>query len=260
MARCLSPITVRQRVDGVLKFVSVPCGRCMNCVKRNRSSWIFRLEEEERSSLCSFFLTLTYDDSNLYYNDLGVASVSKSHHQNFLKNLRYHLGIKLRFYMVSEYGSRTFRPHYHYLIFFKSLISVDSFSESVSKAWTFGHFHVGTVSSSSISYVTKYVIGKTSYPSGADKPFTLCSRRPGIGFDYVDRMSSWHESDSTRFYSVRTGGIKVSLPRYYKEKLYSKYDREAFAERCHSLFRDEVPDDFQDHALTVQALSDAFFS
>ena len=55
-----------------------------------------------------------------------------------------------------------------------------------------------------------------------DPVFSLMSRRPGIGYDYKEKMQQWHEKDNTRFYAIKEDGIKVPLPRYLRDKIYDK--------------------------------------
>ena len=49
----------------------------------------------------------------------------------------------------------------------------------------------------------------------------------GIGKNYLTRsMVKWHKKDLTnRVYVTLKGGEKVSLPRYYKEKIYTQHER-----------------------------------
>ena len=60
-----------------------------------------------------FFITLTYDDAHLPYNQ----SLSVRDFQLFMKRLRKEFGSGVRFFHCGEYGEKTGRPHYHAILF-----------------------------------------------------------------------------------------------------------------------------------------------
>ncbi len=195
-----------------------------------------------------FFLTLTYDDEHLPKTPTGRSTTCKKDVQDFFKRLRKELGdVRLRYYLVSEYGPTTARPHYHGIIFFRSddsvgsdnggrFLSVWSLREAddlFAKVWHNGFTCTEGVTPATINYVTKYVItrrGEFDEFDDRERPFSLSSRRPGIGAGYIDRMQKWHSEHSDGFYATELGGTKVALPRYYVEKLYTDAQR-----RAHSL-------------------------
>ena len=57
----LSPANGR----GAKDRITIPCGKCLPCKMRKRSSWSFRLVQELRYSKSAYFITLTYDDFNV---------------------------------------------------------------------------------------------------------------------------------------------------------------------------------------------------
>jgi hypothetical protein len=59
------------------------------------------------------------------------------------------------------------------------------------------------------------------------------SRRPGIGSVYYDKMRAWHREDK-RTYVVRPGGYKQRLPRYYKDKIFTQFERQMIALKLNS--------------------------
>lgn len=237
---CLSPINIpRPNGSGATDRLTVPCSKCAACLQRNRKSWSFRLEQELKAAKNAYFVTLTYEDENLYYNDSGYPSVNKKHLQDFFKRLRKYT--KFRYYAVAEYGGKTYRPHYH-AIFFN--LDLKDPQQTLIKTWKHGFVSLGTVTPASINYVTKYVITRQYVEKGLDPVFSLMSRRPGIGYNYIDKMAKWHEDDVSRFYSVRENGEKVALPRYYADKLYSSADRE---ERAAKLDIEYMPLDFENY-------------
>lgn len=104
------------------------------------------------------FVTLTYDDHHLP----DPPHVSKPHLQKFLKRLRYYVEpIKIRYYGVGEYGDRSFRPHYHCVIYGLDWVLN---REVVKKSWPYCDpdigIDIGELNQKSASYVTGYVTKK----------------------------------------------------------------------------------------------------
>lgn len=194
-------------------FGKFPCGKCPGCLDSRSSGWSVRLAHELRSHEASSFVTLTYEKN--------PESVSKLDAQNFLKRLRYYLlSKKIRFYLVSEYGEKTARPHYHAIIFGHDF-SRDPGSHLVrrglytspllERAWGLGHTSSGSVTEASIRYVTNYIIGKSNAPQDKTPTFALMSRRPGIGRSWIDS----HSGETYRRDLVRVGAFERRPPRYY---------------------------------------------
>ena len=105
----------------------VPCGKCYNCKSRRASTWSTRLLQESKRSTTAHFITLTYDTKYVPITEKGFMSLDKKHLQQFFKRLRQwhgknHIGI--RYYAVGEYGGKTYRPHYHIIIYNRSKISL----------------------------------------------------------------------------------------------------------------------------------------
>lgn len=223
---CMSPIILR-RSDGEFSSTKVPCGKCLACLSNKRKMWRFRLEQELKGSISAFFVTLTYDDDHLYFNDAGVPSVSKRDIQLFLKRLRKFVRASFRYFCVAEYGGMFHRPHYHMLIF-----NIDSFNGHLdyvlSRSWKNGFVHVGDVTAASINYCAKYVVNSSYVPAGADKVFSLMSRRPGIGSSFLtDRMEQYFLDRNSSVITLENG-VKTSLPRYYKDKIFGQYKPPVF--------------------------------
>lgn len=132
---CLSPLTFKK--NGLIQ--TVPCGKCLSCLSRRRSSWSFRLNQEMRVSTSAHFLTLTYSDENLPRSPTGFPVVVKRDVQLWLKRFRKLLSpFKVRYFAVSEYGTQTFRPHYHVILFnFPNHLDINVLLE---KSWTHGFF------------------------------------------------------------------------------------------------------------------------
>lgn len=206
-----------------------PCGRCLSCLQKKRADWTFRITQELAVSDTAYFITLTYEDEQCPVNEHGIQQLEKKHLQKFLKRLRKAnakvSNRSLRYYSVGEYGTRTFRPHYHSIIF-----NVHSeVMNNVANIWKHGNVQIGDVNGASIHYTTKYVINRKQYDFvGITLPFATMSRNPGLGFTYYEKMRAWHREDN-RTYLVNPGGIKQRLPRYFKDKIFNKIERQLIA-------------------------------
>ena len=102
--QCAYPLTVKHGDHSAL----VRCGQCRMCRTRRKQAWVGRLLLEARDHKAARFLTLTYavEPGKLEYSDF----------QKFMKRYRVIYG-PCRFFAVGEYGSKTFRGHWHVLIF-----------------------------------------------------------------------------------------------------------------------------------------------
>lgn len=99
-------------------FLEVPCGKCILCREKKANEWVSRgMAETQSSTNIPYFITLTYNDNCLPRN-----GVRKRAAQLFMKRLRINLSretgesFNLRFFLCSEYGSKTKRPHYHAIL------------------------------------------------------------------------------------------------------------------------------------------------
>ena len=203
----------------------VPCGKCEFCLSQRRSDWSLRLRHEFDYSVTAYFITLTYDDSKLPINKFGFPEVNKRDIQLFLKRFRKAIQpFKIRYYIVSEYGPTTHRPHYHGIIFNFPVELRRRFDTILVNSWDKGFITSSTVNDARISYVTHYCLFSKENPSNTAKNFMLCSRRPLIGAGFVDRFRDldYFNCNTTDLLSVRQdSGLsrKVRIPRIYREKL-----------------------------------------
>lgn len=195
----------------------VSCGSCAFCTATKRSDWALRLHYEGRKHLVKKFITLTYADCNLHFKN-GVSQLDKRDVQLWLKKVR-RTGAKVRYFAVGEYGSKTFRPHYHVLLFGDVADSV------IRDSWSLGLVHIGTVTDASVMYCLGYIIAGRTWKMRTKRvaPFSLMSRRPGLGANYLTKqMIEWHRSGRKNYAIL--DGQKRHLPRYYKCKIFSKID------------------------------------
>lgn len=223
------------------KLVSVPCGVCEDCLKRHAKDWAIRIIAETKAHQSNYFVTLTYDDEHLPINQmLDTKAIS-----NFNKKLKVYLSRKnlksdFRFFGVGEYGSTTFRPHYHVIYFGLDIPDLEFYklsengdvlytSKFLSSIWSAGFVVVGEVSAASACYVARYCDKKktlSSYEkkklkaSGFVPEFNVMSRRPGIGANFTNDVV---DSVVSHCYTLSMKGLNASIPMFYKKKLKNDY-------------------------------------
>lgn len=217
---CLSPVFLKTEQGHTF----VLCGKCPFCLQRRRNEWAFRLNEETKVSSNINFITLTYADDQLPTNENGKYSLCKEHLQGFFKRLRkcqsdyenkYNLEKRyIKYYACGEYGSKTKRPHYHFIGF-----NINSgILNQIEKLWGFGMVRVEHSNHQTIMYVTKYVFNE----NGDDyKGFALMSKN--LGISYLENNTNYHKA--TKNFHSRSGGAYTPLPRYYRDKIFSKHDK-----------------------------------
>lgn len=232
---------------------SVPCGKCPQCLSRRISGWSFRLMQEERVSDSSYFITLTYDTDHVPLTDRGYMGLSKRDVQLFFKKLRKaHSksepnGSPIKYYACGEYGEKTYRPHYHAIIYnikpelmfghqerlLLKMSDYDGASQVKCKQWENGLVTVGKVSLASVGYTLKYMCKEKRIPLHRNDDrlpeFSLMSKK--LGASYLNAaMEKWHKADLlNRMYVNIEGGKKAAMPRYYKNKIYTDDERSIIA-------------------------------
>lgn len=161
------------------------CGQCMACRINRRRLWTHRMLLESVKHVGSCFVTLTYNQETLP----GVSLVPK-HTQNWLKRLRRAIEpVKVRYFLVGEYGDQTARPHYHAALFglpVELAGGVDGRGGVVRDTWKLGHTFVGELTQESAAYIGGYVTKKMTKREdprlyGRHPEFARMSLQPGIG-------------------------------------------------------------------------------
>lgn len=219
----------------------VPCGKCLPCQKKRRSEWSLRLEHEYMFSDSAFFITLTYDENSLPRTKEGYPTLVKKHVQNYIKRLRNdhvryvtqqlkiskkevkNVSKPIRYYTVGEYGSKTRRPHYHILLFNYDIANISPLSNQWKNTNTnipYGHVDIGTVTASSINYVTKYMFKPFSRKDKRIRPFSLMSKKPIIGQAYIDNYGSYHIKNEDLEVRDQNGRLR-RLPKAYMYRLWT---------------------------------------
>lgn len=212
-------------------FGQYPCGHCVNCRARLRQEWVFRLRMEYQACDFGLFVTLTYDDDRL-----PPDGVSKRDVQLFMKRFRKRLcnsyidrkySDMVRYYIVSEYGDHTHRPHYHGLLFFRVPRSSDIY-DIIEQSWQNGFVQFGEIEEGSIVYCTKYCLKGSDVPRGMNDNFRLLSKMSGgIGVNHIQgALSDFYTPRLDKPQVVTYHDQTSPMPRYYRTKLLNALDPE----------------------------------
>lgn len=223
---CLSMITVRQKTG----FHKVPCGQCAFCLTNRRSQWMFRIHHEMKTQeKPGFFLTLTYDEKHVRRVG-GRLSLRFRDIQLFIKRLR-----KAKYYAkyicCGEYGSVTNRPHYHMLLW------TDAPTTFLEQNWKWskdnsrmGVIHFGKLTMQSAMYTLKYIIQpkqRLNPLEHADYQIEATraqfSRGLGLGFLTIAQYEHLTADYDEPIMFSYIDGRRVSIPRYYRNKIYTKF-------------------------------------
>lgn len=230
MAACIVPFTKRDTKTG--QWLSLPCGKCHDCLSRRISGWSFRLLKHGQTSQSAHFVTLTYNTDHVPLTKNGLMSLDKTDLQKFFKRLRKLNKNKLSYYAVGEYGTNKQRPHYHAIIFNANPLTYE-------RAWSLnnikiGDIHLGDVSEASIGYTLKYICKPSQIPKHRNddrkKEFSLMSKKLGASY-LTPQMVQYHHNDMlNRMFIPISDGKKIAMPKYFKLKIYTDEQREKISE------------------------------
>lgn len=278
---CLSPLHIKSNIvyntaGYTPRWFDVPCGKCLECKEVYMQEWQTRLSFHihslyKRGGL-AVMLTFTYNDESLpWYHDSSCdfhfPCFDHSHVLGFLNRLkaacwrRYGRG-SYTYFLTSEYGSDTQRPHYHAIFFLEPQISNwFEFCELCRELWLCGFMFPKYdekrncyVDSDGVSitpllrslsggakYVTKYVTKDLSYinnPAVASyladkshrermKPFLPKHWQSNrLGYSIIDHVNLF---DVEQFKKLLSDGIynpllakNVPLPQYFINRIIFK--------------------------------------
>lgn len=243
---------------------------CLICLIRRRGIWTLRCLVESFLHSNNSFVTLTYDEQFMPIKSErgvtrrgtvalsstgepliaeGLPTVLTEDVQKWLKRLRKR-GIKIRYYGCAEYGDRTWRPHYHFILFgyptcvnpppagMKRIAECECQPCTVIReTWSYGFTDVRICEPKSIQYVAGYVTKKMtkkgdSRLKGRNPERSFTSRRPGVGADaarvVAEALTSNEGADEILALGdvpsvLRVGGRVYPMGRYLKSKIRDFY-------------------------------------
>lgn len=252
--------------DKRTKLVPVGCGKCMECMKKKSREWQVRLMEEIRDRKDGVFVTLTFSNEQIKYiaegkdtngeqiwkwvknkNNKGNKpkkyrefekpielegyeldnEIAKIAVRRFLERWRKKYKKSVRHWLVTELGHNgTENLHLH------GIIWTEQPKSEIDKIWGYGYTWIGDekrggwVNEQTVNYIVKY-IHKIDEVHKEYKPRILTSA--GIGSGYLKRMdrqrNEYVEGKTKEFYVTRDG-LKMALPIYYRNHIYTEEQRE----------------------------------
>lgn len=255
-----------------------PCGRCLPCLLKRKRTWTHRIMLEALCHGDNAFLTLTYEDAKLPVTLGGLPTLAPEHVRDFMKRLRKSVApLKLRYFIVGEYGDQTQRPHYHAAIFGlptcvhgRSRFSANRdsccvFCDRVQEIWGYGHVLLGELNTHSAQYVAGYVTKKlTRYDDirlkGRMPEFSRMSLKPGLGAgalpEIADTVLKFNlvETQGDVPSTLRHGSRLLPLGRYLRRKLREQVGQAPEAPLVTTLLAQEAVRDLREIAYANEAL------
>lgn len=252
-----------------------PCGKCDGCHIDYSRDWANRLTCELDTCLedgnKAYFITLTYNDESLKYNEYFSNGIPQKVETLYPKDLtdfwkKIRKRFKIRYYVVGEYGQHPRngghgRPHYHAIVYGLNLDDLEYHGLSktkqpiyispwLTKKWGLGYVTVQNVEWKSCAYVARYC-NKKLYSHNIyyqeyniEPEFSNKSLKPGIGYDYYERhkdemFSKVQDSDGQYRFKSRA----ISFP----QSSYSiSFDIPKYFRKCHAIEHPEVVSEYNE--------------
>lgn len=207
------------------------------------------------------FVTLTYRDEKMPWTSadgMGAPTLAPSDTQLFMKRLnkeaKARFGWQQRFFLVGEYGDRTWRPHYHAAFFNFPACARGNTKQSLSgrylweeccsvcrmvgSRWQLGDVGIGKLDQARARYLGGYVVKKMTRKEdarldGRHPEFSRQSRggsrkgSHGIGASVVPHMAktflAYQSGDEVDVPGTltRAGGRHVPMGSYLRKKFRS---------------------------------------
>lgn len=153
---------------------NIPCAYPVYLYDEGRRKQYIELYDEETGEYlgssyyshrkCKAIINRT-DDKKLHYARYSDV-------QKFFKRLRRKIETskksynneKIKYYSVSEYGPRTFRPHFHLLLYTDSPELSQDLAAFVRSCWTYGYSYTTLSQGHATSYVASYINSVVTIP------------------------------------------------------------------------------------------------
>lgn len=207
-----------------------PCGRCINCRINQQSEFVTKFIYEAKYSKNAFFTTNTFAP---IYLDSMPPETWKRHMSLFVKRVkqderRKHKNPKIRIIYNFEYGSKTYRPHWHMAIFNYHSNDREILLKHLLEQWEIGIIEVTPIKNpiGTGRYIAKHCIDLTEDKNDklgyGVKPYRVSPNY--LGGQYKKVYKNWHQSDIDRNKCPDpTGGNKfLRMPKEWKKEMYTE--------------------------------------
>ena len=269
---CTHYIKLRSKSEFGIKAAYVKCGNCPDCRRERQLAEQFRLNAEfltlKKRGWKIAMATLTYDQRHLPllpkcvfksgYEE--VPCFSRKDVKRWIDSVRHHFKYhneftgekRMRYFIASEYGDTTHRPHHHAVLAWPPEVSYEEMHAVCSHYWTNGllfprdprgdynprqdkhmfPFEVVGDATKALSYVSKYVCKDLSYQEVEARldlnkslrvykdcvPFTMQSQ--SLGYSAIKECSDEQKADIyLNGMSVEGSDKPLPCPVYIRNKL-----------------------------------------
>jgi hypothetical protein len=219
--------------DNRVLAVPIGCGECSECRRKKAREWQVRLSEDIKKHKNGQFVTLTFNNESIgqlmeepkikhlrgYDKDNAIAKLAvrrynERHRKKHKKAIRH--------WLITELGHNgTENIHLH------GILWTNQTKDEIEKIWQYGTIWVGTyVNEATINYTIKYVT-KIDKDHKYYKSKILTSA--GIGANYIETFNATtnkYKQENTKEYYTTRSGHRISLPIYYRNKIYTDDEKE----------------------------------
>ena len=216
--------------------LQLPCGNCLGCRIDKLTLWTARCNYEQIKG-ANAFVTFTYDDYHLPYNDGSLfPTLKQEHFHKYMDNIRHKIKSMpilppycrkdFSYFASGEYGDTFNRPHYHVLFFGLDFMA---FKKLFDTTWKNGFIKSLPLTSGGVRYVVDYftknlVTGEKAEKEydnkGIERPFKSSSRGLGSELFYT------HRDEIRNGDVLKIGSRIIPVPSYYKNLFCSFSDSE----------------------------------
>lgn len=138
-----------------------------------------------------------------------------------------------KYFAVGEYGSQTFRPHYHIALFVSHVLPFAQLSSLLSLAWKLGFVDFQVSKGSIASYLGSYLVGFSPLPSffGQEfcKPFYIHSTFASFALTPQQEKKlfqrAYNDRITTIYAETPTGFDLLPYPKPMRARLFPKCSR-----------------------------------
>lgn len=220
------------------------CGKCPNCLKRRVDHWAFRISYHARFVKHIYFVTLTYE-TGIDVTPNGLFTLTPDHFRNYMKRIRKDMGQnkntpeneKVKYIVTGEYGAKRKRPHFHAIILNVPI-------EQLQKHWQYGIVDIRPFNLSRTAYVFKYTQKgnkrRKLEHSRDDRVPEYVNFSQGLGQMWLtDKHIRYHKENIANPTITLPTGERISIPRYYKNKMFTDEERQRIADQMMELANKE---------------------
>lgn len=170
------------------------CHKCWQCREQAVNDWVGRNIAENKTSVSSNAVTLTYgrDDEN-QVDHLHAAILTYSDVQKFIKLLRFH-GYPVRYFVTGEYGTTKNRAHWHIILHWQDKVPPYEFRKNFhSQFWPHGHTYWDNHDAAAVRYNCKYILKNLA--DDAAQGHLAMSKKPPLGALYFHALAQQYVTE-----------------------------------------------------------------